>query len=305
MHFVKNLSEIKIQKMIKQDYLLYSNNSNKYYIFNYFNDIKINLLYFNCTNINYYYSFQFKRIKIEYNIGFYTKNNTLIQPSNLILFKKLFVICHIKIENKKKYIFSLANIDNDKYFKCIDYFYLNEKQLFGIQLIFINDENQKKYKIIYFSKENQEKAIKFIYRNDNIFNPLLIHNKYHSIVEKFKVPKIKEAYKLKKSYIKFPLCNLKRNIWPFDEEWIFKNIYNQYFCYCKGFNCQYIKISQHCKYFFYLNIIDRNRYVYKKTDFLFTDFLFADKSSDDTFPVFERMMNLKLPAHYNRKKKYF
>ena len=71
-----------------------------------------------------------------------------------------------------------------------------------------------------------------------------------------------------------------------------------YFCYCKGFNCPFIKISQNCKYLFCLNIIDKNRYVYNKTDFLFTDFLFADQSSDDTFPVFERMINLKLPVHY-------
>ena len=65
-------------------------------------------------------------IKIEYNIGFYSKNNTLINPSNIILFKNLVVICHIKILKKKEYIFSLANIDNNKYFKCIDYYNLSK-----------------------------------------------------------------------------------------------------------------------------------------------------------------------------------
>ena len=52
----------------------------------------MNSLYFICSDINYYYSLQFKMIKIEYNIGFYSKNNTLINPSNIILFKNLVVI---------------------------------------------------------------------------------------------------------------------------------------------------------------------------------------------------------------------
>ena len=52
------------------------------------------------------------------------------------------------------------------------------------------------------------------------------------------------------------------------------------------------------KYFFYLNIIDNNRNVYKKSDYLFIDFIFNEYSSDDAYPVFEAMYNQKLPVHY-------
>ena len=53
-----------------------------------------------------------------------------------------------------------------------------------------------------------------------------------------------------------------------------------------------------CKYFFYLNIIDHNRNVYKKSDYLFIDFIFNEYSCDDAYPVFEKMFNQKLPVHY-------
>jgi len=56
-------------------------------------------------------------------------------------------------------------------------------------------------------------------------------------------------------------------------------------------------ITDSCKYYFYLNIIDNNKNIYNKTDYLFLDFIFADLSSDDVFPVFEKMLNLKFPVH--------
>ena len=58
------------------------------------------------------------------------------------------------------------------------------------------------------------------------------------------------------------------------------------------------KIGQKNKYKFYLNIIDNNRDVYYKTDYLFVDFIFKDKSSDDIYPVFKEMEKENLPVHY-------
>ena len=55
--------------------------------------------------------------------------------------------------------------------------------------------------------------------------------------------------------------------------WYFKNIFNLYFCFCKG-ACSYKDISQLCKYRFYLSIIDDSKYLYNKTEFLFSDFFF-------------------------------
>ena len=48
----------------------------------------------------------------------------------------------------------------------------------------------------------------------------------------------------------------------------------------------------------YLYIIDNNRNVYIKTDILFSDFIFVELSSDDAFPVFKKMLELKYPVHY-------
>jgi hypothetical protein len=51
------------------------------------------------------------------------------------------------------------------------------------------------------------------------------------------------------------------------------------------------------------NIIDKNRDLYLKTDYLFVDFIFDDTSSDDAYPVFEEMENLNYPVHYITEKK--
>ena len=96
---------------------------------------------------------------------------------------------------------------------------------------------------------------------------------------------------------------LKRNIDIYEDEWIFKNIFNHYFCFCKGVNCLISKITQNCKYYFYVNIIDKNRNIYKKTDFLFIDYIFEDQSSDDAYPIFQVMEEQGFSVHYITEKK--
>ena len=80
--------------------------------------------------------------------------------------------------------------------------------------------------------------------------------------------------------------------------WEFLNVYNHYFCSCQGSNCLYKKVNELCKFNFYLTIIDSNKNVYKKTDYLFADFISAKLSSDDVYPIFEEMMKSHLPVHY-------
>ena len=77
--------------------------------------------------------------------------------------------------------------------------------------------------------------------------------------------------------------------------------YNHYFCFCLGINC----IStieafnfQNCKYNYYLYIIDNKRNLYEKTEYLFADFIYSGWNSDDVFPIFETMIEQKMPAHY-------
>jgi hypothetical protein len=80
--------------------------------------------------------------------------------------------------------------------------------------------------------------------------------------------------------------------------WMFENILNNYFCFCKGQKCIKSIINQNCKFFSYVHIIDNSRDLYLKTDYLFVDFIFSEFSSDDVFPIFERMKKQNYPVHY-------
>lgn len=84
-------------------------------------------------------------------------------------------------------------------------------------------------------------------------------------------------------------------------QWIFRNIFNHYFCFCKGKNCLFYDIPQKCKYYFYLSIIDNNKYLYKKTEYLFGDFFFNNLSTDDVYPIFTKMMSQNYGVHYMTK----
>lgn len=110
--------------------------------------------------------------------------------------------------------------------------------------------------------------------------------------------KYNKKYLLKKSFISQPKCFPKKNLNIKSNKWHFVNLFNYYFCFCKGTKCSYKKIVQKYKYYFYLNIIDKNRHTYNKTEYLFADFIKKDYSTDDTYPVFNEMIKLKLPVHY-------
>ena len=203
---------------------------------------------------------------------------------------------------------TLANIYQNRYFQCIEYYKINEKVSFGIKVYLNNDDNEginKFFTIYYFSKKitfnfyNKNK----IYKDNEIFDPLIVNNKYKSFVNKINNYKINETLKLKKSYIRYPYSILKRNAIIKEDIWEFRNIYNNFYCFCKGFNCSNSIISQRCKYFFFLSIIDNNRNVYNKTHYLFIDFIFNEFSSDDVYPIFEEMYHQNLPVHYITEKK--
>ena len=104
--------------------------------------------------------------------------------------------------------------------------------------------------------------------------------------------------KFQKSYTQATKCLLKKHLLINHDDWNFQNIFNEYFCFCKDLNFIKLKNSQSCKYFFYLNLIDKNRNIYSKTDYLFVDFILNDLSSDDAFPIFKEMIKEKMPAHY-------
>ena len=276
-------------------------NSDEYkqYYFTYFGIFYI----INLTYINYSFSFKYKIAKVEYIFGFYNENNDLINPSDLTLYKNLHIICNY-IENNKNNItiYSLANIYNNQFFRCIKFFKLYQKEIFGINVL-------KKYKKYYFNKyffffDSNKIKYNNINNNNKEFNPLIINRLYMSLIHKIKNNKNEtNSLNLKKSYIQYPIVFSKNNINITINNWTFINIYNNYFCICRGKKCSYVKINQKCKYYFYLNIIDINKNVYNKTHYLFSDFIVAYRSSDDTYPIFKEMIKLNFSSHYLTEKK--
>ena len=136
------------------------------------------------------------------------------------------------------------------------------------------------------------------FKKEILFDPLTLEDHYLLMIRKISEQKINKTLKLKKSYIKYPHYNLKRNALKNENIWSFANIYNEYFCFCKGNNCLNIKNYQKDKYLFYLKVIDKNRNINKKTDYLFIDFILAELSSDDAYPVFKEMEKRKYQVHY-------
>ena len=132
-------------------------------------------------------------------------------------------------------------------------------------------------------------------KNDKQFDPLIVNKKYLF----YKTQKyINNNFKLQKSFTRIPKCFLKRDLIVNDNEWRFENLYNEYFCFCKDLNSLKVINSHRCKYYFYLNLINKNEKVYLKTDYLFIDFIFKDLSFDDAYPIFKEMIKNNSPVHY-------
>ena len=269
-------------------------NINKYYLYDYFKTNNYSE-YFALIDINYTFSFQFQIVKIEYYIGFYDKYNNLIFPSDLTLYKNIHVFCYIEIPNINIKLNTYANI-NKYYYKCIEYCNIKEKIKIGI-IIFQNNENKQDYTIFFFN-ESIFNYYNLKYKNNYIFDPIILNENFRAMIKNMNDFKKNETLKLKKSYVRYPYCILKRNAVLIENTWIFANIYNEYFCLCKGFNCLKSRNYQANKYLFYLNVIDNNRNIFKKTDYLFIDFIFSELSSDDAYPVFREMEKRNFSVHY-------
>ena len=257
-------------------------------------------LFFNISLVKYYFSFKFKLVEIKYNINFYNRNEKLIIPSDLALYYDLHIFCH----SKKKfniYLDSIANIYKNKYFNCIEYFPINQKIKIGIKIYNYFEKNIT----IYFLDNNiiNYNYIKFI--NDTIFDPLYLNSIYKSLSKEInKNQNIKKnSLLLKKFFISFPNSVLKEKAVINQNEWFFRNIYNHYFCFCYGKYCSFHNISEQCKYSVYLNIIDNNRNLYNKTDYLLADFLYENRAPGDAYFVFKEMIKQNLSAHYFTERK--
>ena len=276
-----------------------SNNKNYplKYSYNCYNET----FYFNLIDIKCMFLKRINLIQIKFIIGFYDKSQNIIIPSDLTLYKDIHILCYIKIINDNNDIFSIPNIYLNNYYECIEFFNINEKIQLGIKIYKNSDKINEKCNvtIILFSK-NIDNYNKILFIKDEIMeymNLIKDYIKYNDEIKKENNYKTKNN-KLKKLYLQFPINVLKRFITIEENKWYFKNIYNNYFCFCKGFYCIENKSFHKCKYYIYLYIIEKNKNVYKKEKYLFIDFIFPEYSSVDVYPIFQRMAINKNPVHY-------
>ena len=69
------------------------------------------------------------------------------------LYNNLHIICHFNKNKNYSYIESLANINNNKYYKCIEFFNINDRFKLGINL------KCQKYNKFYIYKINKTNRI--------------------------------------------------------------------------------------------------------------------------------------------------
>jgi len=243
-------------------------------------------LFFNLSSIKYYFSYKFNKTELEYDFYFFDKQNNLIIPSDLSLYYNLHAFCVINYENTT--IQSISNVYQNKFFSCLEYFELNLFAKFEIKIC--NDSSScMSFELFdtHFFDYNDIKLLK----NDKFdFN-------YFSFTKNIHNSKNDSAL-LKKCYLSESIYSTKYKVATSNNIWYFKNIYNHYFCFCKGIYCKYDKHFDFCKYYLYISIIDDNKYLFKKTYYLLADFLFKHIAPGDAYYVFREMIKKKMPAFY-------
>ena len=281
---INNETKNDMQKLLSYKHI----SSNSFEIFK-----ELQIKYFKIIDTNYFFSIKYHKVKLEYIVGFYDQNQNLLSPSEMTLYNDLHFACFLELSNKE-IINSLANIYLDKYVKCIEYYEFKENINFGLTIY-----KKANFLNINFKAEDIINYGNISHKNDKIFNPWKVKRKYFYLINKIiKTHKMNKTYPLKTIYIKKPIIDLRRNRIQNNSSWVFRNFYNNYFCFCIGKNCFKKDIPQKCKYLYYSYIIDNSKNLYPKTDYIFVDFIFKFLTADDTYPVFEEMMKRNYSAHY-------
>ena len=276
--------------------------SRKQSLFNYKNINFINSfdtnIFFNISSVNYYFSYKFNKIEVEYNFQFFDKENEndIIIPSDLSLYYNLHIFCILK--NRNNIIQSISNIYQNKYFSCLEYSELNIYSKFEIKIC----KDSSKCLSFYLFDSHYFNYNNLKYLKDDIFDFNYINEKFSSLSLNIQKSK-NELYSLKKCYILKPICSIKEKAVILKNFWHLKNIYNHYFCFCNGHDCKLDNNLDTCKYYLYLSIIDKNKYLYKKTYYLFFDFLYWDRAPGDAFFVFREMEKQNISAFYLTERK--
>ena len=267
-------------------------------------------IFFSVTDIIYNYSKKYGLVETKYYINIYNNNFHLIKPTDLPLLYNIGIFCNFYIFETNENIYSIANIYENKCYYCVEYSKIHEHAKFGVKIYKINELGEQiEFNELFFFTDKLFSIGKSTELEDNYkFNFQYLYNKYKTLLVKIKSYKKKGVFSkeynlLKSSYMQPPLCYLKRDIALDEGKWYYKNIYETYFCFCKGESCTnipsyYKYVYQSCKYFFYLTILDNNKYLYPKTHYLLSDFFDENIESSEAFPVFQEMIKRDFKVHY-------
>ena len=245
---------------------------------------------FNITFINYRFSLKYNISKIEYNIAFYNKNNSIIIPSHLTLYYNLHIFCQTYIFDNNIFIKYIANIYRNIYYHCEEYINLNQITKFGV--------------IIYKKVKYIEHSIIYLFTSDLInYNNIMLNNEIFDPLNQFNLYKKEniKSNKFGKLFYRYLILVTKYHSISKENKWYFKNIYNNYFCFCiysKNKKYLYKNRNAKCKYYLYLNIIDKHRYLFNKTHYLLSDFASIDTAPAEAYIVFKEMLKQNLSVHF-------
>ena len=120
-------------------------------------------------------------MKIEYKIGFYNRYNNIILSSDFTLYNNLHIFCFIEIINKgisNIIINSIPNIEQNNYFKCTEFYYIYKKIKIGITISQSRGKNENSDNNQIIIDEKYFNVNKLIFKTDEIFDFLIIKNKY-------------------------------------------------------------------------------------------------------------------------------
>ena len=304
-----NFRIIVIKSIIINNLSINQNNDNFKIMNNVFEVFKLDRLNIYISQINYIFSFKFNITKLIYNITFYNDKQNIILPSHLSLYYNLHVFCNSNEINNNISIIYIPNIYENKYFSCIEYIEHNTILQFGI-LLYKSNKFVEFYKLNIFTNKIIDYN-NFILKKDEEFEPLIKIKNFYNINKIIKEENTNinynknNTFQLKKLYYLIPNFNIKSYLSYIEEKWYFKNIYNNYFCFCKysvNSKCLYKNINQKYKYYLYLNFIDNNKYIYNKTDYLFADFSSENTSPGEAYLIFKEMFRQKLNVYYLTKR---
>ena len=156
--------------------------------------------------------------------------------------------CFLEIQNDNRIteIYSIPDIHNNNYYKCTEFFNISEKVRFGIKIF-----HKKDSVIIYNEIFLYPDKIKynFYIENDSLFDKELVEFEYNTLLSRTKDERYNKTLRFMEYYMNPPICKLKRDIFKNNENWIFNNIYNNYFCFCVGKKCLKSYVLHLCKYY--------------------------------------------------------